>query len=461
MAITHSDNETIAGIATAPGESGMSIIRISGEGAFSIVSRFFYPKHSPSLFKQSNRRLTYGWIEDQDLTLDEVLVCIMRGPHSFTAEDVVEVQCHGGRFITQSILSLAIKHGARLAQPGEFTRRAFLNGRIDLTQAEATNDLIHAKTDLGLSLVVNQLKGKLYDKILTLKEDLSWTLALINAGIDFPEEDIVFSDMEKIKSKLRHVESEVSSLVDSADVGIMMREGFKIVLAGAPNVGKSSILNGLLMQDRSIVTQIPGTTRDTIEESCSIQGIPISLTDTAGIHHTEDVIEKEGINRSLSAIQKADLVVWVIDASQPMNTIKLPAELVASNIPLLQVFNKKDRLKKAFKLPEPWKNSDYMLISAKDEDGINELRDTIYTYISGQKERLSEDTMLTNLRQKTAASNALAAIKQVLESIETGMGEEFLSVDLSEALNALSDIIGETTPDDMLDQIFANFCIGK
>ena len=454
-------NETIVGIATVPGKSGIGIIRLSGKDSFAITAKFFRPKKYDTLFDQNNRTLTYGWIEDRNLTLDEVLVCTMRNPHSFTAEDVVEIQCHGGSFVMQRILAVAVKHGARLAQPGEFTHRAFINGRIDLTQAEATNDLINAKTGLGLNLAINQLKGKLYQKIAALKEDISWILSLINAEIDFPEEDVFFIHSDAIREKLQSVEVEIQELIASADIGIMIREGYKIVLAGTPNVGKSTILNGLLNQERSIVTQIPGTTRDTIEESCSIKGIPVLLTDTAGIHQTEDVVEKEGINRTYVAAQQADLIIWVIDVTNFMETVEMSEELTSLNIPILKVFNKKDCLDRNFVLSDRWKNDRYILISAIEKEGIAKLRDFIYTCISGKRDHIPEDSILTNLRQKIAATNTLSAVKQALKSIDKGLGEEYLSVDLSDALNMLGDIVGETTPDEMLHQIFANFCIGK
>ena len=319
-------NETIAGIATAPGEAGISIIRISGKDSIAIADQIFTCKHHDSARDIRNRELTYGWIEVDNKTIDEVLLCIMRKPHSFTVEDVVEIHCHGGSYISNSILNVVLTCGARLANPGEFTQRAFLNGRIDLTQAEATNDMIKAQSDLNLNMVVNQLKGKLFKKISAIKEDVAWIVSLVNAEIDFPEEDTVFSNIDQIRDKITTIESELKRLILSADTGIKIREGYKIVLAGKPNVGKSRILNGLLEESRSIVNQIPGTTRDTIEESCSIHGIPASLIDTAGIHETGDEIEQEGIERAFSAIKKADLILWVIDLSNPSFEIKL-AEL--------------------------------------------------------------------------------------------------------------------------------------
>ncbi len=455
-------NDTIAGIATAPGEAGISVIRISGESALQLAAKLFKPKAHPSFDQVKNRTMTYGWIEFNAKTIDEVLLCIMKKPHSFTVEDVVEIYCHGGSFITNTILKLILDLGARLANPGEFTQRAFLNGRIDLTQAEATNDMIKAQSQLGLNMVVNQLKGKLFSRIEELKEKISWMLSLVNAGIDFPEEDTVFTHVDEIRQKMASAEQELKRLIQSADTGIKIREGYKIVLAGKPNVGKSRILNGLLEESRSIVNQTPGTTRDTIEESCSILGIPACLIDTAGIHETADEIEKEGIKRAFSAIQKADLILWVIDMSNPSFNIKLAEYVDITNIPILIVLNKKDLLNdQEISIPDPWKKNDKIEISALKEQDIDLLRKKIFDFISGQKGQWVEDTMLTNLRQKLAAEYALETLTNARQSLEAGVGEELFAVDLTQTLSALGEIVGETTPDDLLNKVFSEFCIGK
>ncbi|MBT4291014.1 MAG: tRNA uridine-5-carboxymethylaminomethyl(34) synthesis GTPase MnmE [Deltaproteobacteria bacterium] len=455
-------DDTIVGIATAPGECGVSIIRISGEQALKYADHFFKPKFSTNIFNLKNRHLAYGWIIDNGKTIDEVLAAVMRRPHSFTAEDVVEIQCHGGSYITQTILNLAINAGARLANPGEFTQRAFLNGRIDLTQAEATNDLIQAKSELGLNLIVNQLKGNLHQKILDLKNEVIWISSLVNAGIDFPEEDIVFSNYDQISDKIAYVKKELESLIESSNLGIMVREGYKVVLVGEPNVGKSSILNALLNVNRSIVTQIPGTTRDTIEEYCNINGIPVSLTDTAGIHRTSDAVEQEGINRSFEAITKADLILWVIDMVNPSYQLDLPDHSILKDKPVLVVFNKID-LQSQFKKdpPQDLPSFKQITISAKDKSQIQELRKTIFEFISGKTGKLTEETAITNLRQKIAAEKSLEQIERLHHSIKDTLEEELLAIDLTEILSLLGDIVGETTPDDMLNQIFENFCIGK
>ncbi len=455
-------NDTIVGVATAPGEAGVSIIRISGDESQSIIRQIFKTKKNTHISELENRKLTYGWIELDGHTLDEVLVCVMRKPNSFTVEDVVEVHCHGGSFITNSILKAILDRGARLANAGEFTQRAFLNGRIDLTQAEATNDMIKAQSSLNLDMVVNQLKGKLYERIEGIKEDVSWILSLVNAGIDFPEEDTVFSSIDQIRGRISSIESELKRLIRSAETGIKVREGYKIVLAGKPNVGKSRILNGLLEESRSIVNQTPGTTRDTIEESCSIHGIPASLIDTAGIHETADEIEKEGIERAFSAIQKADLILWVIDLANPSFEIKLAEFVDISNVPILLVLNKQDLVNaESVEIPSQWESNDRISISALVDEDIDLLRKKIFEFISGSKGRLIEDTMLTNIRQKLSAEAALESLYKSKDSLESGIGDELLAVDLTQTLTALGEIVGETTPDDMLNKIFEEFCIGK
>lgn len=460
MINTHED--TIAGIATAPGEAGVAIIRISGDRAVTVAERIFSSKNNIPLKDQKNRMMAYGWIEKEGTQLDEVLLCIMRKPHSFTAEDVVEIHCHGGIYLSRIILNLVLDAGARLANPGEFTQRAFLNGRIDLTQAEATNDIIRAKSLLELDMVVNQLKGKLYERISAIKEGIAWILALVNADIDFPEEDQVFAHQEQVQEKLATIKTDLIRLIGSAERGIKIREGYRIVLTGKPNVGKSSILNGLLEESRAIVNQMPGTTRDTIEESCTIGGIPAALIDTAGIHETSDSIEQEGITRALAAVEKADLILWVIDMVDPSFENPLEGRANLSGIPTIVVLNKNDLFRsKSFQVPQEFADLDQLTISAKADEDIEKLRQIIYRQISGQGKSLSEETLLTNLRQKKSAENALKCLDQARQTMEQGAGQELLAIDLTQTLQALGEIVGETTPDDMLNEIFSRFCIGK
>lgn len=454
--------DTIAGIATAPGEAGIAVIRVSGNEALSVTEQIFTARNGTPLKKIKNRVMTYGWIEKKGSQLDEVLLCIMRAPQSFTAEDVVEIHCHGGIYLTRMILNLVLEAGARMANPGEFTQRAFLNGRIDLTQAEATNDIIRARSLMELEMVVNQLKGRLYGRITSVKAGIAWILALVNADIDFPEEDQVFANQTQIQEKMAAVQSDLAWLINSADRGMKIREGYRIVLTGRPNVGKSSILNGLLEESRAIVNQLPGTTRDTIEETCTIGGIPASLIDTAGIHDTLDSIEQEGISRALAAIEKSDLVLWVIDMTDPSFEDPLEGRADLSGIPKMVVLNKNDLYDgDDFILPQTAAGFDHLTISAKSNADIERLRQRIFKQISGQKELRTEETLLTNLRQKKAAEKAMACLLQAQETLTASLGPELLAIDLSQTLQALGEIVGETTPDDMLNEIFSSFCIGK
>ena len=455
-------DDTIAGIATAPGVAGISVIRISGGDAITLVNRIFRSNRYENVNQIPDKTIAYGWIEEEGRTVDEVLISVMYKPLTFTAEDIVEIHCHGGMYISHTIIKIVLGQGARLADPGEFTQRAFLNGRIDLTQAEAINDMIHAKSALGLDLVVNQLKGKLYDKIKTIKEKVSWVLALVNAGIDFPDEDTVFANRTEIADRLDATEGALSNLIRSADTGIKIREGYKIVLMGQPNVGKSSILNGVLKESRAIVHQMPGTTRDTVEESATIKGIPVSLIDTAGIRQTEDQVEQEGVTRAFNAMSQADLILWVIDGANPSFELGESGQGEINGIPIMLVLNKTDISPVNGQIiPDQWKHLPWVAMSALNEEDLNRLRREIFDYISGHKGILPEETMLTNLRQKQAAEAALTALKQAKNTVEAGLGDEYLAVDLSHTLDALGAIVGETTPDDMLERIFSQFCIGK
>jgi tRNA modification GTPase len=455
-------DDTIAGIATTIGEGGIAIIRISGDDAITVAGRVFRTGHYQNLTMTPDRTLISGWIELDGRAIDEALLVVMRQPHSYTAEDVVEIHCHGGIYLTRTILEQVLRSGARIARPGEFTQRAFLNGRIDLTQAEAVNDIIKAKSRPELEVVVNQLKGKLFERIKTIRESLVWTLSLINAGIDNPDEDIVFTHTADIRRRLTESTAELKQLVASADRGIKLKEGYRIVLMGRPNVGKSSLLNALLRQERAIVHQIPGTTRDTIEEACTIQGIPVSLVDTAGLRHTSDLLEKAGVERTIEAVRQADILLWVIDLTDPSFETDLIDPLRLDSTRVLVVLNKKDRYgNRPFDLPETCSGFDSVTVSAHAVADIERLREAIHTIISGQSGALTEMTLLTNLRQKKAAETALAILQNGLFNFNQGSGEEYLAVDLSQALSALGEIVGETTPDEMLAQIFSRFCIGK
>lgn len=451
-------SDEICGIATAVGLAGVGILRISGERALQIALGFFRPKAA----KITPRYLHYGWIEKEGRTLDEAMMVHLPGPKSFTAENMVEIHCHGSSLILNEVLRLCLQGGARLARPGEFTERAFVHGRIDLTQAEATNDLIHAKTELGLHMVVNQLKGQLFERIQEMKEKLSWILALINAGIDFPEEDVVFSHQEEILTRLADVEAELQRLLDHAEANLMVKEGYKLALVGEPNAGKSSLLNALLQEERAIVTPQAGTTRDLIEESINLGGIPLTLVDTAGIRQSDDLIEKIGIERSLSAMDKADMILWLVDAAADHANLPELQAHIAEDKPYFLVYNKMDLIEGHPKEQPFLRDPARILhVSTKKPQDIQDLKEELHRFLVERMGELAEGAALTNLRQQKAAQDALSAAAKAKESLLAQMGEELLSVDLANALQALGDIVGDTTPDEMLGRIFENFCIGK
>lgn len=456
------NDDTIAAIATPLGTGGIGIVRLSGRHAVAIVDSLFRGHGGRSLAAAESHRFIHGWLERNGETIDEALAVVMRAPHSYTREDVVELHCHGGTLVTRTVLEMACRGGARLAQPGEFTWRAFLNGRLDLTQAEAVGDIVAARSTLGLRVSANQLRGSLHASIQALRDDIAHAAALVAAGIDFPEEDVVFAHREEICSQLTAARERLEALIRTAAHGRMLREGLGVAIVGKPNVGKSSLLNALLRENRAIVTDIPGTTRDTIEEPVTLGGLAVRLIDTAGIRETADVVEREGISRAERAISKADLVLVVLDGSAPLEAADRQVLALAPSGAALAVVNKRDRM--AGDEP-PWIGElgplPHVAISALTGDGLPSLEQSIINWaLRDDKPRL-EDAMITNLRQQDAARRASEALAEALRGMKEGRGEELLAVDLSRALDALGDIVGETTADDLLNRIFAEFCIGK
>lgn len=452
--------DTIAAISTPRGEGGIGIIRISGDKSFEILERIFNTKNP-------NRDLgfykfNYGFIHDNGKIVDEVMAVRMKAPKTYTCEDVVEINCHGGHLISEKVLELVLKNGARHAEQGEFTKRAFMNGRIDLSQAEAVMDIIHGKTEKSISLSLEQLRGDLRDKIASFKKALLDVTAHVNVVLDYPEEGIDDPLPSNLRENLENVYAEADRLISSYDKGKKIKEGIKTVIAGKPNVGKSTLLNSLLKEERAIVTHIPGTTRDVIEEIINIKGIPLVLTDTAGIRKTEDIVENIGVEKSKKFIENADLVLLVLDASRELESgdREVIEEIQNHNKKTIVLLNKID-LERKIELEE-FNLENILEISAKDNIGIEDMEERIYSYIVEENvEDSSEKLIITNIRHKTALEKTKDAIRNIFETIDAGMPMDLISVDLKEALDSLSEITGEISSEDILDHVFGNFCVGK
>ena len=452
--------DTIAAISTPRGEGGIGIIRISGDKSFEILERIFNTKNP-------NRDLgfykfNYGFIHDNGKIVDEVMAVRMKAPKTYTCEDVVEINCHGGHLISEKVLELVLKNGARHAEQGEFTKRAFMNGRIDLSQAEAVMDIIHGKTEKSISLSLEQLRGDLRDKIASFKKALLDVTAHVNVVLDYPEEGIDDPLPSNLRENLENVYAEADRLISSYDKGKKIKEGIKTVIAGKPNVGKSTLLNSLLKEERAIVTHIPGTTRDVIEEIINIKGIPLVLTDTAGIRKTEDIVENIGVEKSKKFIENADLVLLVLDASRELESEdrEVIEEIQNHNKKTIVLLNKID-LERKIELDE-FGLENILEISAKDNIGIEDMEERIYSYIVEENvEDSSEKLIITNIRHKTALEKTKDAIRNIFETIDAGMPMDLISVDLKEAFDSLSEITGEISSEDILDHVFGNFCVGK
>lgn len=453
---------TIAAIATPPGAGGIGIIRISGPNSLGVLTRLFQPK--TSVTKLSSHRLYYGWIisPDNHKTVDEVLVTYMAAPHTYTREDVVEIHCHGSYIILQNILKLVNQSGARAAEPGEFTKRAFLNGRIDLTQAEAVIELLNAKTDKGLEIAVNQLQGNLHNEIQQVRDTLLSIKAIIEVAIDFPEDDVDILDPQRQKLNISNqAVPPLENLINAADQGQIYREGISVVIIGRPNVGKSSLLNALLKKDRAIVTEVPGTTRDTIEEYINIEGMPVKIIDTAGIRDGVSSVEQIGIERSREKLAQADLVLLMVDSS-----VALQQEDFAlyKNMPakqMLVVANKKD-LSGAKTVQEYFPGQKVINISAKTGAGIKDLEESIFSLVTGDSSGWDPgQSSIPNVRHQSSLKNSLAACHSIISGLDNNLPADLLAIELQTALDYLGDIIGYTTTEDVLDKIFAEFCIGK
>jgi len=456
--------ETIAAISTPFGESGIGIVRLSGSSAESIARKLFKPRRGRSYF--ISHYFHYGEIIDiqSGKAVDEVLIVLMKSPKTYTREDIVEIHCHGGYLVLQKILELVLREGARLAQPGEFTRRAFLSGRIDLTQAEAVIDLIKARTEASLEIANQQLKGWLYKSLAELKARLVEHLALIEAHIDFPEEELQPIAVGELKSDLRSMVQRLEEWISSYEEGKIFREGISCAIAGKTNVGKSSLLNVLLKEERAIVTPIPGTTRDVIEEVLNIHGIPVCLMDTAGLRRPADSVEREGVRRARERVAAADFVLLMLDGSRELDADDIEIFGETEGKKRVVAVNKSD-LPLRVSLEEVgrrFRDEPVIPISALKNEGIDDLKKTIYNSLLHRDVRTTpEHLVVANIRHKTALSHVSDCLSNALKELENGISLEFIAFEIRSALGALGELVGETVTEEVLDRIFEQFCIGK
>lgn len=456
--------DTISAVSTSLGIGGISIIRISGSKALSIIKKIFKDKNGNKIDELKSYSMKYGYIYklNSDEILDEVLVSYMKGPRSYTGEDVIEINAHGGAFITNKILEETIMAGARLAERGEFTKRAFLNGRIDLTQSEAINDIINAETESAASAAIYQSKGLISDKIKELRERILFLTANIEATVDYPEEDLEEVTAYDGIKKITEISLEIDKLIDSFKEGKIIRDGLNVVIIGKPNVGKSSLLNSLLHENRAIVTEIPGTTRDIIEEHINLDGILVKLTDTAGIRETEDIIEKIGVERSRERINEADLIILVFDRSSILTNedIEIIENIKDKNF--IVILNKSDLNKDNINIEEvpELKDKKIINISAKFGEGIEILKNEIKNMFFTDSLEISAKG-ITNLRHKEALIRANESLNAAVDTLKNVSAVDLASIDLKNAYLSLGEITGESTQEDIIEKIFENFCLGK
>ena len=455
--------DTIAAISSAAGNSGIGIIRVSGDEAIEVVDKIFRPANkNKKLANVESHTVHYGHIMDGDKTLDQVLVIVMKNPHSYTGEDTVEIDCHGGMLILKKVLDLVLKNGARTAEPGEFTKRAFLNGRIDLSQAEAVMDLINSKNDFALNSSIEQLKGGVSDAIKDIRKDIIYHIAFIESALDDPEHISLDGYDEEITKMLNENINKISKLVNSFDNGRIMKEGIKTVILGKPNAGKSSLLNLMLGEDRAIVTDIEGTTRDTLEENIHFNGLSLKIIDTAGIRDTEDLVERIGVNKAKEIAKEGDLIIYVVDGSRELDDNDREIIKLINDKQAIILVNKSD-MDTVINIDELKKDSnrDVILFSAKNGEGMDQLEEEIRNMFYSGKVTYNDQVYITNARHKEALENALESLKQVKNSVDAGMPEDFYSIDLMDAYTDLGLIIGESVEDDLVNEIFSKFCMGK
>jgi tRNA modification GTPase len=456
-------DDTITAISTPLGEGGIGIVRISGKEAVKIAEMIFTGEKSVT--EIPSHRVTYGEIIDPHTgeVIDEVLLTVFRAPKSYTAEDLVEINCHGGQLVLTEVLKQALKFGARLAEPGEFTLRAFMNGRIDLAQAEAVAELIRAKTDRGLRLGLKHLKGDLSEKINSYRDRLIDLLARLEVEIDFSEEDIEPLDRNRVIEEMELIQKELEKLLATYEEGKILREGLNVVIVGKPNVGKSSLLNALLREDRAIVTPIPGTTRDVISEFANFKGIPVRLVDTAGYHISKDVIELEGIRRTKIEMSESDLLLLVMDTSSEIDEEELDLEKQVRDKKYLMVFNKIDIASPDLirKNKEKLRVATIAKVSALKGDGLEGLKDKIVSSAPVMQKDRTQGVLISSLRHKDALTRAKKSLSLAMNSLKKNMSPEFVALDVKASLDAIGEVVGKTVTDDILNKIFSEFCIGK
>lgn len=458
--------DTIAAIATAMTNSGIGIIRISGEDAFTVIDRIYQSKNGKKkLSEEKSHTVHYGYIVDdtkENKIIDEVMVLIMRASNTYTREDTVEIDCHGGVLVMQKILDTVVCHGARPAEPGEFTKRAFLNGRIDLTQAESVMDVISSKNEFALKSSISQLQGSLQKEIKELREKIIYEIAFIESALDDPEHINIDGYGQKLKTVAEECKERIEHLLDTADNGKILKEGIDTVIVGKPNAGKSSLMNVLLKKERAIVTDIAGTTRDVLEEQMNLNGITLNIIDTAGIRDTEDIVEKIGVDKAKDYLVNADLIIYVVDSSTPLDENDEKIMEMIKNRTALVLLNKSDLdTVTTEEMIASHLDQKIIKVSMKENQGVDELENAIKELFFHGKVELNDEVYITNARHKAALSNAKDSLNMVLDSIAMEMPEDFYSIDLMNTYEELGNILGESLGEDLVNEIFSKFCTGK
>lgn len=456
-------DKTIAAISTAMSASGIGIVRISGDEAMEVISRIYRSKNgNKDIKKVKSHTIHYGFIYDEEEVVDEVLVMIMKGPHTYTGEDTVEIDCHGGVYAMKRVLETVLKNGAEIAEPGEFTKRAFLNGRLDLSQAEAVMDVIQAKNSMALKSSVEQLKGSVLRAVKEIRSKLIYHIAYIESALDDPEHISLDGYPQELLEVVEKESKEISELLKTADDGRMIQEGIKTVILGKPNAGKSSLLNYLVGEDRAIVTEIAGTTRDILEEYISLNGITLRVIDTAGIRDTEDVVEKIGVGKARQMAEDADLILYVVDSSMPLDENDQEIMELLKGRKSITIYNKTDLTPVVdMEFLKEKTASPVIPVSAVEKTGIGQLEDEIRRMFFQGELSFNDEVYITNARHKAALEEALESLKLVKNSIEMGMAEDFFSIDLMNAYESLGRIVGESVGEDLVNEIFSKFCVGK